>query len=355
MKTVHLVYPHGPRIATPDAIGRHLGHRLEAHYRVRYYDWDEPTAIRPAPGDILLGHVHPFPLTCFRRSLDQTGWHKILILQPYNHGDDFQVAFLDEVIDRADRFLAITGNYWFRRVADSSFAHWLPKMIHLDLAVDREEFPPIKTAFNPPGQRKFLYIGHNLYCKNPEYLVAIARHMPETHFGWMGSGTRSLPGFVPLGPQDFSTPAALMLLSEYDFLITVGFADANPTTILEAMAWGLIPVCTPQSGYEDYPGIVNVPLDDVPAVVAVLRRLQSATEAELFRFQAQNWDALTQHFNWDRFADQVRAAIEEEVRPEVARTPWMQRLRLRGLAWASPYAPWRPRILWRVLRRAVKR
>ena len=44
-------------------------------------------------------------------------------------------------------------------------------------------------------------------------------------------------------------------------MITLGSADANPTTILEAMAWGLIPVCSVQSGYEGFSSIRNISID----------------------------------------------------------------------------------------------
>ena len=124
MSTVHLIYPHQPRISCPDAIGFQLGKRLEQHYRVINYDWDEKRTIQPAPGDILLGHPHPAPWTIFRRSMMQKGWQRVLAMSPYTHGDYEQVTFLDAVIGHCDLYLAITGNYWFSSVASSLFSHW---------------------------------------------------------------------------------------------------------------------------------------------------------------------------------------------------------------------------------------
>ncbi len=71
------------------------------------------------------------------------------------------------------------------------------------------------------------------------------------------------------------------LIKKYDFLITVGSSDANPTTILEAMAWGLIPVCSVQSGYEGFSGIRNISIDDMEDAVATINKLQSVSEEQL--------------------------------------------------------------------------
>jgi hypothetical protein len=346
---VHLVYPHLPRVSAPDSIGYQLGQRLEQHYSVKYYNFDEIRVIKPAPGDVLLGHPHPSPWTCFRRSLAQPGWRRRLSLAPYHHGDDVQVAFEDAIISGCDLHLAITGNFWFSSIETSAFAHWRPKMIHVDMAVDRRDFPALNRQFNPPGQRRFVYIGHSGWTKNTDYLSTIARAMPETPIDWIGRPLRAVPNVQSLGLKDFSTAEGRQVIAQYDFMITVGRADANPTTVLEAMAWGLIPVCTPQSGYVDRPGIVNVPLDNVPGAVNILRRLQNAPDSDLRAMQMANWQALDTHFNWDRFAGQVIDAIESEARPPLGPEMHRHRWYLRWMACISPYAPWRPMNLARLL------
>ena len=101
--------------------------------------------IVPNPGDILIGHPHPFPFTIFRRSLRDNNWSKIIILQPFNL-DVNQVGYIDSFIDRCDSFLAITGNYWFERINQTCLSRWKPKMVHIDLAVDRNNFPRIKKG-----------------------------------------------------------------------------------------------------------------------------------------------------------------------------------------------------------------
>jgi glycosyltransferase involved in cell wall biosynthesis len=260
-------------------------------------------------------------------------------MAPFNH-DARQVSFLDPLIAHCDLYLAITGNFWFDSLQDSLFAHWAPKMVHVDLAVDRGEFPVIKKLFNPPGARRFLYIGHSGWWKNMPYLKELAARLPG-QISWMGTGKGDPEGLSALGHQDFSSSHARSLVATYDFLIMVGKADSNPATILEAMAWGLVPVCTPTSGYTGYPGIVNIPLGDPDEAVRQLRALQSVPDSRLAEMQAVNWRALDTHFNWERFAGQVLDAVRSDERPIIAKESLARKARLRASSLASPSSMFR--------------
>jgi glycosyltransferase involved in cell wall biosynthesis len=354
----HLIYPHGNGISCPQAIGRNVALQLAARgIKVEHHDWDELRAIRPSPGDVLIGHPHPAPWTVFRRSARQRGWRRVIAMAPYSHGDISQLAYMDEVIDDCDLFLAITGRYWGERIRESAFAHWAPKFVQVDLAVDRDDFPRVKRVFAAAGSRRFLYVGHSGWQKNVDYLSAIARLSPF-RFGWIGAGA-PISGVVAHGFRDFRTDAALDLVREYDFFITLGRSDANPTTLLESMAWGLIPVCTAQSGYEGEPGVVNVPLDDPAGAAAILRELQAAPDDELRRLQAANDARLASHFTWGRFGAQVADAIARATSPALGPTPAAHRESLRKAARASPYAPYRVGNVYRFFRghlsRAIRR
>lgn len=337
--TVHLVYAHGNSISTPDAIGRHLAARLSDRYRVRLYDWQEFARIHPGQNDILIGHACPIYGTVFRRNAKLRGWRRVLLLSPFCQADDRLVGFYDRIIKNCDLYLAITGNYWFDSIGASGYAHWLPKMRHIDLAVDRKEFPTVKCSFNSPGKRRFLYIGRdggfNHQTKNTEYLVALSTAMRGTDFGWMGT-TRWQGAIAPLGFQDFRRAESREIVAGYDFLITLGKSDPNPTTILEAMAWGLIPVCTPQSGYVGYNGIINVPLDDLPSARRILEELQNSPEELLLKKQQENWLLLDNYFNWDRVAGQVIDAIESQVSPDCLPATFQRKFELVAAELTNP-------------------
>jgi len=193
-------------------------------------------------------------------------------------------------------------------------------MVHIDLAVDRNSFPKVKDTYNLPGQRKFVYIGNDHPAKNLSFLSRIAQTLPEYSFAWAGKG-KDQKGLQRLGHLDFSLEYNRKMISMYDFMITVGTADANPTTVLEAMSWGLIPVCSPTSGYENIPGIINVSSDNIESAVCALRRLQYAPESELKSLRNCGEKMLTTHFNWNRFCSQVIEKLENYESPSLTKYP----------------------------------
>jgi glycosyltransferase involved in cell wall biosynthesis len=353
--TVHFVYINGNKISCPQAIGRNVGLRLRRWgHRVVYYQWDDFRKIKPrGDDDVLLGHPNYAPFTVYRRSARLDGWRRRIAMFPFAHGETGYAAFADSAVRHSDLVLAIAGRYWLQTAPQSLYAHWCPKLVHQDLAVDRNDFPVIKHRFNPPGRRRVLYIGHTGTYKNPHFLSRIALAMPDIDFSWLG-GTYNgimLDRFKFLGSYDFSLPAAHEIIAGHDFLLTVGRSDPNPTTILEAMAWGLIPVCTPQSGYSDYPSIPNVPLDDVDGAVRVLRELQEMPEPRLEEMRHENWRMLDTHFNWDRFATQVKDAIESDTSPPLGPEPLGRKLKLMAASVVTEASPWRPSRLARHLYR----
>jgi glycosyltransferase involved in cell wall biosynthesis len=322
------VYPHGESIACPDAIGRHLAENLGARWPVVLHDWDETKAIVPEPGDVLLGHAHPAAWTVFRRSARRSGWARVIAMSPYNHGDLRQIAYMDRVIAKCDHYLAITGDFWFTTIANAPTSHWLPKMVQLDLAVDRAEFPVVKEGFADPGKRRFIFIGRSHFDKNVSFLSRLATSLPDISFAWIGDG-RTVPGLEHLGPHDFRSPDSLSLVSEFDFLITVGLADSNPASILEAIAWGLIPVCTPESGYTNVDGIVNVSGRNLVEARRTVLDLQHASEEQLNAMRASNWAELDSRFTWQRFAATVERVIEAAHSPSLGRPSLRTRITLR--------------------------
>lgn len=272
------------------------------------------------------------------------------MLNPFNL-DLRQVAWIDQPIRKSDLYLAITGNYWFSRITRSPVKHWLPKMVHVDLAVDRNDYPRIKREFAEPGRRRFLYIGHSGWQKNPQYLEDLARRLKAHDFGWIGTGKREIRGFRAHGLLDFRHEDAKAVVAQYDFLLTASLTDSNPATILEAMAWGLVPICTPQSGYAGYAGIVNIPGDDPDSAAGILARLQTADTKALEYLRASNDRELVRHFNWERFAGQVIEAIESDLAPVLGPQSCASRLHLLTGRLTSPYSLFQAQTVARIVRR----
>jgi len=354
IQRVHLVYPAGNRISTPDAIGRNLKLSLEKFYEVKTYNYDQLKTIHPGNADVLIGHWHPNPFTVFRMSAHKKGWKRVLALAPFcPDPTGWHNAFGNKIIEKCDRYLAITGNAWMKCLKDSPFQHWEPKIVHVDLAVDRADFPIIKKNFNPAGKRRFLYIGHTAWYKNTSFLENLVEKVPGTFFSWMG-GPQRLKNINRLGKLDFSKVDAHNVIKEFDFLITVGSSDANPTTILEAMAWGLIPVCSVQSGYEGFSGIRNISIDNMEKAVETINNLQSVPEEQLKKWQQVNLAELENHFNWDRFCGQVLDEIQSKDSRNLAETSLKTRLLLLFAEWESLYFWGKPLNFYRFLKTNLK-
>jgi glycosyltransferase involved in cell wall biosynthesis len=343
IKKVHLIYPCSSRINTPDVIGRKLFEALSAFYEVEVYNWDRIKVIPASPHEVLLGHWHPNPFTVFRMSAKRRGWNRVIAIAPFcPDPKGWSNAFARNTIIICDNYQAITGSAWFDKTNRSMFAHWLPIMEHLDLAVDRNDFPRLKFEFNPKRQRKILYIGNTVWAKNTGFLEELAVANPSVEIGWIGSD-RTLRGLKHHGVLDFTTENAKNVVRQYDFLITVGSADANPTTILEAMSWGLVPICSVESGYYEDPGIINVPIRSLKSAVKVIESVQQIDESKLLEMQMYNFDRLAVRFNWDRFCQQV---IDEIERPRtssiILSDTLLRRFQLMLAEFTSPYLWLRP-------------
>jgi hypothetical protein len=325
-RTIHLVYAPGNHICAPFSITNEVAARLREHYEVIIHDFEGSDTILPKPGDVLLGHPHPKPGKTFANSFWQSGWSKRIPLIPFSFGlPSFQADFdgyLDPLVEHADCFLAICGTYWSQTLKESVFSHWESKYIQVDLAVRRDHYPVIKDRFNPAGSRRFVYIGTARDYKGTNFLAKLARHNRNLDIGWIGLAPAKYKNIQLHGQMDFAEPAAKELLKSYDFLLTCGRSDANPTTILEAAAWGMIPVCTPQSGYWHEDWFANIPLDDVKGASKILQALNVADQSKLMQMQQSGIAALDRHYNWDRFANQVIEAIESPAKPTLPPEEW---------------------------------
>ncbi|MCF7854710.1 MAG: hypothetical protein K9N51_07930 [Candidatus Pacebacteria bacterium] len=329
-KTIHFIYAKGKGIRTPWAITNELQCRLSVEYDVVVHDWAEKKVIVPSPGNILLGHPHPEPDTVFRRSFWQKGWAKRIVMIPFRHEPYInEVAWWDPLVRHADHFLAICGRYWVDTMGTTWVSHWKRNLIQLDLAVDRVHFPRIKEDFSPKGERKFLCISWPAAYKGFDYFLDLVRANPGLSFAWAGQYPERVdcPELTKLGYMDFSLEPSKAILAQYDFMLTCGRSDPNPTTILEAASWGMVSICTPQSGYYDEDWLVNIPLDNVQKASAILHDLNECDPAKLALLRRNADHALDSHYTWDRFAADVASCIEAPLPQSFTRVQWLIALR----------------------------
>ena len=334
--TVHLVYVNGRGVDTTTSIAREVSERLAAHHPVTVHHPNSPTTICPEPGDVLIGHPNRYDDdSVFNRSFRQKGWSRRIVFAPFSHGLLDDAALIDGFVREADVYLAITGSYWFDAMEDTPVSHWRFKTRRCGLGIRRDHFPLIKKTFNPPGQRRFLYIGNADPMRGGDFLARLADTNPHLHLGWIrasdsrdcldvidGRGTKALrtvmerSRLVRHEAVHWRRPEGLPLVLSHDFILGCSRSDALNCDILEAVAWGLVPVATPQCGLPAAEWLTHIPLDDVRGASEILDRMNLCSTDELLNRQQRASAALERDYNWDGVAQQVREAIEAPLEVE---------------------------------------
>jgi glycosyltransferase involved in cell wall biosynthesis len=305
----------------PVTITARLYQALRARAPTRLYDWTERVEVPAGPGDVLLGH--PFPgddaRAWNRACLAGTAGVRIALL-PLSHRMAEANAFLDPYVPRLDAILGIMGPYWWETWREGPFAHWADKITPVDMAIDVARFPRVKRGFNPPGKRTFLYLGGEGPQKGTHLLSILFGQARGHRCVWVGTG-RGLPHVEHRGFAELTPGYLRRLAEECDVVVTMGVSDANPTTILEAMAWGF-PVCaTPESGYHRTPELTLLSTTDMAHNLRVLERMQEAPEAELLALADGARRRVEAEYGWDRFLATVLGGVERAARARGVE-PW---------------------------------
>lgn len=294
----------------PWSITYHLHDFLKQHMDVKLYDWQEKGKIDLNPRDIILGHPHPDPDTIVQRTFRAGRPCRLkALIFPIHHKIESINEYAVPLIDKADIVFGIMGRYWFDTLGDSFLAEWKDKIVRLDMAVDSEEYPSVKKDFNKAGSRGYLYIGLNKPEKGSEVLSETMQQLTDYRRGWIGPGediefVDRIAEFARLEPSYVEK-----LAREYDIFVNTSISDANPTTILEAMAWGFPVACTPQSGYYDMPSITGLSTTDIKHNIKKLLELQFAPEEHLLQLSRENRRLVESTYTWKKFCSTVWQVI----------------------------------------------
>ena len=269
---IHVVYTHGPRGGCPWDIGNGLIAQLSLLDDVSAYPWDETLVINPAPEDVLVGQPGPHDRCVWQASAPR--FEHAIMVAPWNGSPNDQ-RYLREHIDVASSVMLFAGPYWRKFLP----IEYRSKTQFLGLATS---LPFVKPTFAPVGQRRILYVGCCQPVKGGWYLEEIISLMPGVHFGHAGYGT--IRGAVNHGYIDHRELPHLA--REYDFTINCGVHDANPTTVIEAAAMGLIPLATPQCGWDE--PATHFPYGQSLSAVDIISDLLYSNESRLIRLQNDN-------------------------------------------------------------------
>lgn len=309
-----LFIPWRKPIRAPHSISYHLLHALKDKANVRYYSLYEKRTIELKDDDVLIGvpAQEPGPLpwkrpdesTVMVRTLKKYPKHKhTYLLMPYSN-DPYFMRWADDLVrEYGKRLLLLSGKIWFDEWNKSPWSHYaIERKIRLTMGVNVEDYPQIKTSFNPKGRRGFLYIGHTSWYKNIAQLEKIAVALPEYTFGHVGLGT--IPGWKQIADfADLNEEFMTALAKDYDCFVNVS-CDAQVTTVLEQMCFGMYVACTPESGYE-YDTLMRLDMNNTDHNVEQLKAFQSMDETELRNTTQRNRQIVEEKHTWKQFCDDV--------------------------------------------------
>lgn len=299
-------------IYAPYSITYHLLKALGKHAKVKLYDWTENTTCDMKDGDILLGHPHPdTKKELWTKPDDQSVMWKTIqkyprnekyVIAPYNH-DPRQCEWVKGVFKLVPNFIAICGKNWIDSWDKSPLFGVVKNLKQVDMAIDIANYPRVKKKFNKKGQRKFLYIGNTYYMKNTGQLEKIAALGKNFQGGYISKG--EISGWKKIASHANLTPEYMSKIAdEYDVFINCSTFDAQATTVIENMCFGLAIACTPESGYS-YPSIIKLDCHDTAFNLEQINKIQNMEEEELVSLADANRKIAEEKHTWDNFCKNV--------------------------------------------------
>jgi hypothetical protein len=315
-----LLIPWRSPIRAPHSISYNLLSSLKKTSRVKFYSLYEHAVCEMDENDIFIGQPAPdySTIPCQHldydsitfRTLKKFAKNKKFIIMPYTH-DPLYVNWWAELLNYTDNLILICGRIWTEKWNDSPFYQYGPKnVLRIDMGINTDDYPRMKTRFNPKGKRKFLYIGHTHWYKNTAQLEKIASNFSNFNGAHIGSG--HIKGWKKISEFVDLTPGLIRRLAdEFDIFVNTSSADAQATTILEQMCIGTAVACTPETGY-DYPSLFRLDKDDTAHNCEVLEAIQNADEQELIDRGEKNRQIASDIHNWDLFCDKVIKFINKK-------------------------------------------
>jgi glycosyltransferase involved in cell wall biosynthesis len=293
----------------PTSITAHVYEALRKRTATRLYDVREHGLVRGGDGDVLIGHyLAGDDSGIWQRSCREGRFAVRIAMNPLHHRMSEVCAELDPYVPMVDRIFGIMGPYWYDTWRESALGHWFPKIVPFDMGIDIARFPRLKTRFNQPGKRRFLYLGW-AGAQKGTHLLSILFGLARSHQCVAVGPASPIPN-VDCRRRVLFTPSYLQrLAAECDFLLVPGVSDANPTVVLEAMAWGFPVACTPQSGYCNIPEILPLSITDMRHNVATLDMLQQADERDLLARADAARSLVATCYTWERFTTTLLTAL----------------------------------------------
>jgi hypothetical protein len=326
MPTLHFSYSAGGSnldtcdepLMSPYTIAWHMNRFLrqkaaEIGYAYHYQNLDDTMPCAFGPDDIAIGHTW-FEGGFMDQALDASIKAKF-ILQPYSHGmvSPGDVAMVLDLFGKADHLFLITGEHWWQTMESSPFAALKAKATRLDMAISADKHPHSKTRWNKPGERAICTIGSDTPTKGYKHVAELAR-VAGLRYGHFGSAEAETFEHVPCmtlhGGMLFTPQNIAKLCDNYDAIIALPEADANPTVLLEAAAWGLDVFCAREAGYLPGQPFRGLYKGEMLHNVSYMRQWQQADEYELRHVSETLRQIVARDYTWSKFCTALWHKVE---------------------------------------------
>ncbi|KOY85749.1 hypothetical protein AD998_05895 [bacterium 336/3] len=309
--------------AAPFSITFHLIKELSKIYKIKLYDWKEKGVCNIKKNDILLFQPLPdFDLwnkkSIWQINKSSISWRTLetypecdnIAILPYNHPAN-ESLWLKELFEKyTKKNIFICGEYWFDTWDNSPYNKLLnERPLQINMGIDPKNYPYIKDRINLSGKRKFLYIGNTQTWKNTIQLELIAKVYPDFQGGYISSGI--INGWKKIADYADLTPEYMQsIINEYDFFLSLSSGDAQATTILENICFGMCIACTPESGY-NYSSIIPMHISDIDYNYQQIKKMQEMDEEEYFRRAKDNLYNIENFHNWKDICSKIIAYINK--------------------------------------------
>jgi hypothetical protein len=307
-------------LSSPYTIFWHVGRFLrdkaaEIGYGFRYINLDSVEPVEFQHGDVVIGHLWDTPGSFMQQALSAHIKAKI-VLQPYSHGmvSPGDVPRYIEMFLKADALLFVTGEYWFNTIEQSPYASLKPKVTRLDMAVNAALHPFSKTHWNDAGERAVCVIGHDTPTKGYRNVAELARvaGFRLGHFGNTdGKSFEHVPCMTLHGGMLFTPDNIAGLCERYDAVMAVPEADACPTILLEAAAWGLTVFCSIFGGYLPNRPFKEIRLNDMTFNVNQIRQFQNENEYDLAVESLRLRSVIERDYTFSKMCRTIWAKVSE--------------------------------------------
>lgn len=241
---------------------------------------------------------------------------------------------LHELATRYSNILLIGGRHWYEDLVEKR-RDALPAGTTLHyghMAVDATMFPRVKTVFAPPGRRSFLFVGRfdqerknvfglvDVFAGRSDRLTIVAPTLgpdaPQRERALRDALAAGQYPNIRLAPYHVNvSPEFRALVRSCDVYIHLATFDSQATTILEAIAYGLVPMLSRESGFEySFGGFVDP--HDVDGCRRRLDEVQAAPGAVLESAATAARMRLLSHHGWRSFTAALDRAIDAMVAKE---------------------------------------